>query len=102
VGLNMIYEDLDNGMTRVHSAENLASRNRLHQDLRCDGKFWTLSSDGNHFMTLTSWQDRNGNARPANERRFTGNAEHCLNHAQDERFRECVIRTRPRQALGER
>ena len=40
VGLYMIYEDLGNGMTRVHSAENLAPQNRLHQDLRCDGQLY--------------------------------------------------------------
>jgi hypothetical protein len=40
VGLYMIYEDQGNGMIRVHTAENLALRNRLHQDLRCDGKFY--------------------------------------------------------------
>jgi hypothetical protein len=36
-GLYMIYEDLGNGMTRVHTAENLTPQNRLHQDIRCDG-----------------------------------------------------------------
>jgi hypothetical protein len=35
----MIYEDLGNGMTRVHSAEKV-SQYRLHQDIRCDGKFY--------------------------------------------------------------
>jgi hypothetical protein len=40
VGLYMIYEDLGNGMIRVHSAENLAPQNRLHQELRCDGNFY--------------------------------------------------------------
>ena len=40
VGLYMIYEDLGNGMIRVHSAENLAPQNRQHQDLRCNGKFY--------------------------------------------------------------
>jgi len=138
VGLYMIYEDLGNGMTRVHSAENLAPQNRLHQDLRCDGKFypwvnaesipngistsctvvdaravmyklirettqgreegegtWTLSSDGNHSTTVTVWKDRDGNKGQANERRFTRNSENCLNHAQDELFRECQRRSRP-------
>jgi Zn-dependent protease with chaperone function len=138
VGLYMIYEDLGNGMTRVHSAENLAQQNRLHQDIRCDGKFypfvdakgvpngistsctvvdartvtyklirettqgreegegtWTLSSDGNHYATVTLWKDREGKVGPANERRFTRNSENCLNHAQDELFRECQSRSRP-------
>jgi beta-lactamase regulating signal transducer with metallopeptidase domain len=138
VGLYMIYEDLGNGMTRVHSAENLAQQNRLHQDIRCDGKFypyvdakgvpngistsctvvdartvtyklfretgqgreegegtWTLSSDGNRYTTVTVWRDRDGNKGQANERRFTRNAENCLNHAQDELFRECQRRSRP-------
>ena len=40
VGLYMIYEDMGNGMTRVHAAENLAPRNRLHQDIRCDGTWY--------------------------------------------------------------
>ena len=40
VGLYMIYEDIGNGMTRVHAAENLAARNRLHQDIRCDGRLY--------------------------------------------------------------
>jgi len=40
VGLYMIYEDLGNGMTRTHSAENLAQQNRLHEDTRCDGNFY--------------------------------------------------------------
>jgi beta-lactamase regulating signal transducer with metallopeptidase domain len=140
VGLYMIYEDLGNGMIRVHTAENLAPRNRLHQDFRCDGKFypsvdaegvptgistgctvvgahtvtyrlirdteqgreegegtWTLSSDGNNFATVTVWKDRDGNVRPANERRFTRNSENCLNHAQDELFRECLRRSRSRR-----
>jgi beta-lactamase regulating signal transducer with metallopeptidase domain len=138
VGLYMIYEDLGNGMTRVHSAENLAQQNRLHQDIRCDGKFypyvdakgvpngistsctvvdartvtvklirdtkqskeegegtWTLSSDGNHYSTVTIWKDREGKVGPANERRFTRNSENCLNHVQDELFRECQRRSRP-------
>ena len=138
VGLYMIYEDLGNGMTRVHSAENLAQQNRLHQDIRCDGKFypyvdakgvpngistscavvdahtvtvklirdtaqgreegegsWTLSSDGNRYTTVTIWKDREGKAGPANERRFTRNSENCLNHGQDELFRECQRRSRP-------
>ena len=138
VGLYMIYEDLGNGMTRVHSAENLAQQNRLHQDIRCDGKFypyvdargvpngistsctvvdanvvtvklirdtaqgreegegsWTLSSDGNRYATVTVWKDREGKVGPANERRFTRNSENCLNHAQDELFRECQRRSRP-------
>jgi hypothetical protein len=138
VGLYMIYEDLGNAMIRVHSAENLAPQNRLHQDIRCDGKFypwvnaegnsigtstsctvldahtvtyrlirdtgqgteegegtWTLSSDGNHSRTLTVWKDRDGNKGQANERRFTRNSENCLNHAQDELFRECQKRSRP-------
>ena len=138
VGLYMIYEDLGNGMTRVHSAENLAPQNRLHQELRCDGRFypwvnaqgmptgtstsctvvdgrtvtykliretvqgkeegegtWTLSGDGNHSRTVTVWKDRDGNRGQANERRFTRNSENCLNHAQDELFRECQKRSRP-------
>ncbi len=138
VGLYMIYEDLGNGMTRVHSAENLAQQNRLHQDIRCDGKFypyvdakgvpngistsctvvdartvtvklfrdtaqgreegegtWTLSSDGNRYTTVTVWKDREGKVGPANERRFTRNSENCLNHAQDELFRQCQRRSRP-------
>jgi hypothetical protein len=138
VGLYMIYEDLGNGMTRVHSAENLAPQNRLHQEIRCDGTFypwvnaegvsngisasctvvdartvtykliretpqgreegegtWTLSSDGNHFTTVTAWKDRDGKTGQANERRFTRNSENCLNHAQDELFRECQRRSRP-------
>jgi hypothetical protein len=138
VGLYMIYEDLGNGMTRVHSAENLAPRNRQHQEIRCDGKFypwvnaagapigistsctvvdtqtvtyklirdtaqgreegdgtWTLSSDGNHYRTVTVWKDRDGNKGQAAERRFTRNSENCLNHAQDELFRECQKRSRP-------
>lgn len=40
VGLYMIYEDLGNGVTRTHSGENLAPRNRLHDDARCDGKYY--------------------------------------------------------------
>lgn len=40
VGLYMIYEDLGNGMTRTHTGENLAQSNRLHDDARCDGKFY--------------------------------------------------------------
>jgi beta-lactamase regulating signal transducer with metallopeptidase domain len=138
VGLYMIYEELGNGMTRVHSAENLAQQNRLHQDIRCDGRFypyldargvpngisttctvvdantvtvklirdtaqgreegegaWALSKDGNHYSTVTVWKDREGKVGPANERRFTRNSENCLNHAQDERFRECAKRSRP-------
>jgi len=140
VGLYMIYEDLGNGMIRVHTAENLTRPNRLHQDIRCDGRFypsvnaesiptgistscavvsaetvtvklirdteqgreegegtWTLSSDGNHFTTVTVWKDRDGNVRPANERRFTRNSANCLNHAQDELFRECLKRPSPRR-----
>jgi hypothetical protein len=138
VGLYMVYEDLGNGMIRVHTAENLARQNRLHQDIRCDGKFypsvdaegvptgistsctvvdaytvttkmireteqgreegegtWTLSSDGNHFATVAVWKDPGGNERPPNVRRFTRNSENCLNHAQDELFRECQMRSRP-------
>ena len=56
---------------------------------------WTLSGDGNHYRTLTVWKDREGKARPANERRFTRNSENCLNHAQDGLFRECQRRSRP-------
>ena len=119
------------------SAENLAQQNRLHQDLRCDGKLypwvnaegipngistsctvvdartvtykliretaqgregegtWTLSSDGTHSTTVTVWEDHDGNKGQANERRFTRNSENCLNHAQDELFRECQRRSRP-------
>jgi hypothetical protein len=138
VGLYMIYEDLGGGVTRVHSAENLAPQNRLHQDLQCDGNFypwvdangasigtstsctiaddhtvtykliretqqgkeegegtWTLSSDGRHSRTVTVWNDRDGNKGQETERRFTRNSENCLNHAQDELFRECQKRSRP-------
>jgi beta-lactamase regulating signal transducer with metallopeptidase domain len=137
-GLYMVYEDLGNGMTRVHTAENLAPQNRLHQDIRCDGTFypsvnaggsptgistscaiadgqtvtvkllrdtgqgreegegtWTLSGDGNRFATVTVWKDRDGNVRQSYERRFTRNSENCVNHAQNELFRECVRRSRP-------
>lgn len=40
VGLYMIYEDMGNGMTRTHNAENLAAHNRLHDETRCDGQFY--------------------------------------------------------------
>src|SRR5690349_2525651 len=40
VGLYMIYEDLGDGVTRTHNAENLATQNRLHEDTRCDGKYY--------------------------------------------------------------
>jgi hypothetical protein len=40
VGLYMIYEDLGDGITRTHTAENLAIANRLHDEARCDGNFY--------------------------------------------------------------
>jgi beta-lactamase regulating signal transducer with metallopeptidase domain len=140
VGLYMIYEELANGMTRTHTAENLAPQNRLHRDSRCDGNLypsvdsagaptgtsfsctivdantlairwirdvdgewaegegtWTLSSDGNHFTTVVEVKDWDDNVIQTNERRFTRNAENCLNHADEELFRECQRRTRPRR-----
>ena len=55
VGLYMIYEDMGNGMTRVHSAENLAPQNRLHQELRCDGNFYPwMNAQGMPTGTSTS------------------------------------------------
>lgn len=138
VGLYTIYEDLGNGMTRAHFTENLAIPNRLHQDTRCDGRFypyldaegmptdrsssctivdsrtvrlklardtpngreqgeatWTLSGDGNRFTSVVVWRNAAGETLQSNERHFTRNAENCLNHAQDELFRDCARRTRP-------
>lgn len=40
VGLYIIYEDLGDGVTRTHTAENLVIDKRLHDDARCDGNFY--------------------------------------------------------------
>jgi hypothetical protein len=138
VGLYMIYEDLGNGVTRTHNAENLAQQNRLHEDTRCDGKYyprlnaageateivvsctivdnrtvkfsqrrsadsgwvegegtWILSDDGTHSVGSFVRKDRDGKVVELVTRLFTRNAENCLNHADDARFRECAQRTRP-------
>ena len=138
VGLYMIYEDLRNGVTRTHNAENLARQNRLHEDTRCDGNYyprlnaageateitvsctiindrtvqfrqrrkadsgwvegegkWILSDDGMHSVGSFVRKDRDGKVVELVTRRFTRNAENCLNHADDALFRECAQRTRP-------
>src|SRR5437867_5704992 len=40
VGLYNVFEDLGNGMIRSHIVHNLAPRNRLYLDYRCDGNFY--------------------------------------------------------------
>jgi len=138
VGLYMIYEDLGNGVTRTHSAENLARQNRLHEDTRCDGNYyprlnaagesteitvsctilndktvafsqrrkadsgwvegegkWILSDDGTHSVGSFLRKDRDGKVVEMVTRMFTRNAENCLNHDDDEKFRECAVRSRP-------
>jgi len=138
VGLYMIYEDLGNGVTRTHTAENLAPQNRLHEDTRCDGNYyprlnaagqpteitvsctivndrtvkfsylrkadsgwlegegkWILSDDGTHSVGTFMRKDGDGKVVELVTRLFTRNAEHCLNHADDAKFRECQQRTRP-------
>jgi len=138
VGLYMIYEDLGDGVTRTHNAENLATQNRLHEDTRCDGKYyprlnaagqqteitvsctirnartvefsqrrnadsgwvegegkWILSDDGTHSVGSFVRKDRDGKVVETVTRMFTRNAENCLNHADDAKFRECAQRTRP-------
>jgi hypothetical protein len=138
VGLYMIYEDLGNGMTRTHNAENLAWQNRLHEDTRCDGNYyprlnaageateitvscailndktvafsqrrkadsgwvegegtWILSDDGAHSTGSFVRKDRDGKVVESVTRMFTRNAENCLNHDDDAKFRECAVRTRP-------
>ena len=55
----------------------------------------TLSRDGNHLVTVVEVKDRDGNSIRTNERRFTRNAEICLDHARENLFRECQRRTRP-------
>jgi hypothetical protein len=42
VGLYSVFEDLGNGMIRHHIAHNLAPRNRLYIDYRCDGNFYPI------------------------------------------------------------
>ncbi len=138
VGLYMIYEDLGNGVTRTHNAENLARQNRLHEDARCDGNYyprlnaageateitvsctilndktvsisqrrtadsgwvegegkWILSDDGAHSTGSFVRKDRDGKVMEILTRMFTRNAENCLNHDDDAKFRECAVRTRP-------
>ena len=138
VGLYMIYEDLGNGVTRTHSAENLAQRNRLHEETRCDGNYyprlnaageateitvsctilndktvsfsqrrradsgwvegegkWILSDDGTHSVGSFVRKDREARVVEIVTRMFTRNAENCLNHDDDAKFRDCQKRTRP-------
>jgi|SRR5437867_1067775 len=42
VGLYNVFEDLGNGMIRVHIAHNLSPQNRLYLDYRCDGNFYPI------------------------------------------------------------
>ena len=138
VGLYMIYEDMGNGMTRTHNAENLAIANRLHDETRCDGNFyprinaagvatdvsssctiidartvrfeqrreasegwvkgegtWILSDDGQYSVGSFLRTDREGKVVELVTRSFKRNAENCLNHEDDAKFRECAVRTAP-------
>jgi hypothetical protein len=59
-----------------------------------DGK-WILSDDGAHAVGSFVRKDRDGKVVETVTRMFTRNAENCLSHADDAKFRECAQRTRP-------
>ncbi len=70
VGLYMIYEDLGNGATRTHNAENLATQNRLHEDTRCDGKYYPrLNAAGQETEITVSCRILNDRTVEVSQRR---------------------------------
>ena len=59
-----------------------------------EGK-WILSDDKQHSTGTFVRKDANGKVVAWVSRLFTRNAENCLNHEEEAKFRECVTRTRP-------
>ena len=54
----------------------------------------TISSDGNHYRTVSQEKDGAGKVIRTSERTYTRNAERCFS-SDEQKFRECQQRTSP-------